>query len=68
MRFTHFRIFLFLAAVVACSGQDRGTIMGRVTDPSNAVIAGQIPVPMPQCVPDRSAGAALQFLRAAAGP
>ena len=40
MRFTHFRIFLFLAAVVACSGQDRGTITGRVTDPSNAVIAG----------------------------
>jgi hypothetical protein len=40
MRFTHFRILLFLAAVVACSAQDRGTIMGRVTDPSCAVIAG----------------------------
>jgi hypothetical protein len=39
-RCTHFRILLFLAAVVACSGQDRGTLMGRVTDPSSAVIAG----------------------------
>src|ERR1035441_5879927 len=27
-------------ATLACWGQDRGTILGRVTDPSSAVIAG----------------------------
>jgi len=33
-------IILFVAATLACWGQDRGTILGRVTDPSSAVIAG----------------------------
>ena len=28
------------AAALSCWGQDRGTILGRVTDPSSAVIAG----------------------------
>jgi Carboxypeptidase regulatory-like domain/TonB dependent receptor len=33
--------FLFVAAsAMACWGQDRGTILGRVTDPSDAIIAG----------------------------
>ena len=30
----------FAAATLICWGQDRGTILGRVTDPSSAVIAG----------------------------
>jgi len=30
----------FLVATLTCWGQDRGTILGRVTDPSSAVIAG----------------------------
>ena len=30
----------FAAATLTCWGQDRGTILGRVTDPSSAVIAG----------------------------
>ena len=30
----------FAAATLMCWGQDRGTILGRVTDPSSAVIAG----------------------------
>src|SRR5262245_55687250 len=30
---------LFISAVWACWAQDRGTILGRVTDPSSAVIA-----------------------------
>ena len=31
---------LFATFTPACWGQDRGTILGRVTDPSSAVIAG----------------------------
>src|ERR1035441_8286219 len=33
-------ILWFAAATLTCWGQDRGTMLGRVTDPSSAVIAG----------------------------
>jgi len=40
LRVSKVMFFWMAAAGLTCWGQDRGTILGRVTDPSSAVIAG----------------------------